>query len=146
MIDRQFPHSRLTTQTRRQEPPSTLPRLLAWAAAECGPWLGLGRSPEARQFPTNHLDRLGDRGGGACCPARVDGLIVDLAAELLADRSRDLVRTVVLEVHAAARAIALEPVAHVEVLLEVVPQREVEERPAVRSELHRRRQPALDDP
>jgi hypothetical protein len=41
--------------------------------------------------------------------------------------------------------VALEPVAHVEVLLEVMSQREVEERPAVGRQLHRRRQPALDD-
>ena len=42
-------------------------------------------------------------------------------------------------------AVALEPVADVEVLLEVVAEREVEERPPVGGQLHRGRQPALDD-
>ena len=36
--------------TRRQAPPSLLPRLPALAASECGPWLG-ARDPEARQHP-----------------------------------------------------------------------------------------------
>ena len=51
----------------------------------------------------------------------------------------------VVEVHAAAGAVALEPVADVEVLLEVVAQREVEERPLLRGQLHRGRQAALHD-
>src|SRR6266508_2381583 len=34
--------------TRRQSPPSSLPRLLALAADECGLWLG-ARDPETRQ-------------------------------------------------------------------------------------------------
>ena len=51
----------------------------------------------------------------------------------------------VVVVHAPARAVALEPVADVAVLLEVVAQREVQERPPARGELHRRRQAALDD-
>ena len=44
-----------------------------------------------------------------------------------------------------AGAVTLEPVPHVEVLLEVVPEREEEERASVRGQLHRRREPALDD-
>ena len=47
--------------------------------------------------------------------------------------------------HAPAGAVAVEAVPHVEVLLEVVAQREVEERPPGGRELHRRRQAALDD-
>ena len=43
MAGRQFSHSRMTTQTRRREPPSPLPRLRALAAAERGPLLGLCR-------------------------------------------------------------------------------------------------------
>jgi len=42
-------HARLWPAiTRRQEPPSPLPRQPAFAADECGPWLG-PRDPEARQ-------------------------------------------------------------------------------------------------
>ena len=78
-------------------------------------------------------------------PSAVDRPVVDLAPDLLGDRGGDLVRAVGLEVHAAPGAVALEPVADVEVLLEVVPEREVEERPPVRGQLHRRRQAALDD-
>jgi hypothetical protein len=45
----------------------------------------------------------------------------------------------------AAGAIAVQAVPDVEVLLEVMPQREVEERPLRCGQLHRRRQPALHD-
>ena len=48
-------------------------------------------------------------------------------------------------VHAPARAVPLEPVADVDLLLEVEPQREVEEGPAAGGELHRRAQSALHD-
>ena len=48
-------------------------------------------------------------------------------------------------VHPAAGSVAVEPVGDVEALLEVVAQREVEERPPRRGQLHRRRQPALND-
>src|SRR5438270_10446972 len=48
-------------------------------------------------------------------------------------------------VHAPACAVALEAVGDVEVLLEVVAEREVEEGPVVGRELHRRGQPTLDD-
>ena len=42
-------------------------------------------------------------------------------------------------------AVPVEPVPYVELLLEVVPQRDVEERPPVRGQLHRRGEPALHD-
>src|SRR5688572_3506588 len=43
----------MTTQTRRREPPSALPRQPALAAAECGSRLGLDRPREhARYRPT----------------------------------------------------------------------------------------------
>ena len=50
MDDRQLPHARMTTQTRRWEPPSTLPRQEALAAAECGPQLGLDRPREHANY------------------------------------------------------------------------------------------------
>src|SRR5215211_4430529 len=51
----------MTTQTRRREPPSTLPRPPALAAAECGPRLGLGR-PRGH---ANHRSPIRDRLDGA---------------------------------------------------------------------------------
>ena len=59
--------------------------------------------------------------------------------------ARDLLGPVVLEVHEAPGAVALEPVPDVQVLLKVVAERKDEERPLVGGQLHRRRQPALDD-
>ena len=44
-----------------------------------------------------------------------------------------------------ARPVALQPVADVALLLEVVLERDVQERPPCRRELHRRREAALDD-
>ena len=80
-------------------------------------------------------------------PSRLDRAVVDGAVDLLGDRLGDRPpgrrRRVV---HAAAGAVPLQPMADVAVLLEVVPQREVQERPARgRGQLHRRRQAALDD-
>ena len=86
--------------------------------------------------------RAAAAGGGA---ARLDGPVVDLAADLLGDRRGDDLGRRRLEVHAAARAVAPEPVPHVGVLLEVVAEREVEERPAVGGQLHRRGQASLHD-
>src|SRR3954462_11550846 len=75
----------------------------------------------------------------------LDGAVGDVAAaELLGKRAGDLGRAVRLEGHAAAGAVAVEAVADVEVLLEVVAQREVEEGALRRRQLHRRRQAALD--
>src|SRR6185312_14747895 len=48
-------------------------------------------------------------------------------------------------VHVLAGAVAVEPVTDVEVLLEMVPEREVEERAPGGSQLHGGGQPALDD-
>ena len=50
-----------------------------------------------------------------------------------------------IEVQHAAGAVLVEPVADVEVLLEVVAQRNVEERAAGRRQLHARGQPSLHD-
>jgi len=43
MVDRQLPHPRLATQTRRQAAPSPLSRLLALPAGDGAPCLGLAR-------------------------------------------------------------------------------------------------------
>jgi hypothetical protein len=48
-------------------------------------------------------------------------------------------------VHAPTGAVAVEAVSPMEVLFEVVSEREVEERAAVSDELHARGEPALDD-
>src|SRR5215218_8509763 len=94
---------------------------------------------------SENLEQLGDQLRRPRGAVRLDRLIVDLTADLLGDRDGDLLRAVRLEVHPPARAVALQPVAYVEVLLEVVAEREVEERSPVRGQLHRRRQAALDD-
>src|SRR5215208_8157749 len=57
MIDRQLRHSRMTTQTRRREPPSALTRQPALPAAECGPRLGLNRP---RKHPNHRSINLAD--------------------------------------------------------------------------------------
>src|SRR5207248_6565233 len=74
-----------------------------------------------------------------------DRAVIDLPADLLGDRCGNLLGAVAVKVHAAAGAVALEPVADVEVLLEVMLQREIEKRPAARGQLHRGGQPTLDD-
>src|SRR5688500_6050425 len=63
MIDRQLPHSRMTTQTLRREPPSAWTRQPALPAAECGPRLGLDRPREHPNHQSTIL-RLGRFGHG----------------------------------------------------------------------------------
>src|SRR5437764_323226 len=79
----------------------------------------LGRSRPAR-FPINHLEQLRDRGRGSGGAARIDLAVVDRTADLRGDRGRDLFGPVGLEVHRTTGSVAVEPVADVEVLLEVV--------------------------
>lgn len=75
----------------------------------------------------------------------VDGAVVGVAADLGGDRLADHLRAGCAEVHAPAGAVAVEAVGDVEGLLEVVPQRKVEERPAGGGQLHAGGQSALDD-
>ena len=85
------------------------------------------------------------RAAATAAPSALDRPVADVAADLLGDRRRDHVGRRGVEVHAPPGAVAVEAMADVEVLLEVVAQREVEERPPARRELHRRRQAPLDD-
>ncbi len=85
------------------------------------------------------------RPAARAAPSARDRQIVDRPADLRGDRGGDVRWLRGLEVHAPAGPVALQPVPDVEVLLEVVPQREVQERPPGRRQLHRRGQPALDD-
>ena len=77
---------------------------------------------------------------------RIDRQVVDGAAELGDDHGGEMVgigRIVIVE--PPAGAVPLQAVVDVEVLLEVVLQRHVDERPPVGGELHARREPALHD-
>jgi len=67
------------------------------------------------------------------------------ASDLVRDCFCDCLGRGVAEVHRPPGAVAVEAAAEVEVLLEVVLEREVDERPAVRGQLHRGGQPALHD-
>ena len=83
-----------------------------------------------------------------CCAARrapssLHVAVVDVASDLLRDRFCDLLGWGVVVVHAAPGAVAFQAMADVKVLLEVVAQREVDEGPLVRGQLHRRREASL---
>jgi hypothetical protein len=94
---------------------------------------------------TSGSEELRDRCGGPGCAVGLDGAVVDLSPYLLGDCGGYLRRAVELEVHAPTGPVALEAVAYMEVLLEVMPQWEVQERAPVGGQLHRRREPTLDD-
>ena len=81
-------------------------------------------------------EQLGDGCSGTGRPGCVDRLVVDVATDFLGDGRGDLSGTVEVEIHCPASAVSVEPVADMEVLLEVVPQREVEEWPPVGGEFH----------
>src|SRR4051812_19891069 len=133
-----FPASPLTARVRLFGEVSATLSLLLFPRLRGGP---LDLALRALRGASDELRDHRRRPRGA---VRLDVAVVDrAAAELLRQRRGYLRRAVDGEVHAAPRAVALEPVPDMEVLLEVVAQREVEERPLGRGQLHRRRQTAL---
>ncbi len=78
------------------------------------------------------LEQLHEASGGTGGAVGLDIAVFDVAADLLGDRRRNPLWRGVIEVHATTGSVAFEPMADVEVLLEVVAQREVEERPLLR--------------
>ena len=78
-----------------------------------------------------------------CCAVAFHWLVVDLQSHFLSDHAGDQLGRGFLEVDHAAGAVLLKPVADMEVLLEVMAQRNVEERPASGCQLHAGRQAAL---
>jgi len=81
----------------------------------------------------------GDSLGRAARPVGLNRAVVDVFADLLGNRLGDYRRRSVVEVHASSRAVALEAVEDMDVLLEVVLEREVDERLPVGGGLRRRR-------
>ena len=93
-------------------------------------WLSCGAGAAPGSASLALFEQRGDQRRRARGAVGLDRPVVDLAADLSAIAAAIVSGVVAFEVHAAAGAVALEPVADVEVLLEVVAEREVEERPA----------------
>src|SRR5215471_861144 len=91
------------------------------------------------------LDEFGDELGGAGRAVGLNVAVADGLAGQFGDVGGDEVRVGGGVVHVSAGAVAVESVADVEVLLEVVPERKVQERPLGGGQLHGGGQPALDD-
>src|SRR6201999_4230084 len=91
------------------------------------------------------LCEFGDEPGGAGRAVGLDVAVADGLAGQFGDAGGDQVGVGRQVVHARAGAIAGEPVPDVEVLLEVVPEREVQERALGGGQLHSGGQPTLDD-
>ena len=85
------------------------------------------------------------RAAARAAPSARDGAVPAAAAELFCDRLGNALRCGGRVLHAPARAMAVEAVRDVAALLEMPLEREVEEWPPRRDELHRRREPALHD-
>src|SRR3954451_23387050 len=96
-------------------------------------------------MPAVALNQLGDGGGGAGRAVTLDRRLRPRLGELARQRGGDALGRGGPVVHRAAGAVALEPVADVDVLLEVAREREREERAAGGRQLHARGEPALDD-
>jgi hypothetical protein len=79
------------------------------------------RGRNAGERPSEQLRDQGGRPGRA---ARVDRPVGDLAPNLVGDRGCDLLRAAGREVHRPPGGVALEAVADVEVLLEVVAEKQ----------------------
>src|SRR5579872_4356281 len=89
------------------------------------------------------LEHLGDQPCGPLGPVGLYRPVARFAGELACDRFGDRLRGRVGVFHAATGAVALETVPHVEVLLEVVPQRNIDEGTPCCGQLHRRREATL---
>src|SRR5690349_10849161 len=90
------------------------------------------------------LDEFGDEPGGAGRAVGLDVAVADGLAGQLSDAGGDQVGVGRQVVHARAGAVTVEPVPDVEVLLEVVPEREIQERALGGGQLHGGGQAALD--
>src|SRR5690348_6165089 len=89
----------------------------------------LTESDLSTQFHGGYLlDEFGYELCGACSAVGLDVAVADGLAGQLGNMRRDEIRVSRGVFHALPSAIAVKPVAHVEVLLEVVPEREVHER------------------
>src|SRR5215208_3880283 len=96
-------------------------------------------------MPAVRLEEFRDGGRGAGGTVAFDRRLRPRLGELARQRGGDALRRGGPVVHRAAGAVALEPVADVDVLLEVAGEREREERPARGGQLHAGREAALDD-
>src|SRR3954451_5091229 len=106
---------------------------------------GNGASPlRSAGRRTAVLHQLGDQPGGPARTGAVDGQVARFAADQLQDRGSERLRGGVVEVEPIGGAVAVEAVAHVEALLEVAFERQRDERPARGNQLHRGREPTLN--
>src|SRR5207249_40158 len=103
--------------------------------------VGLG-SRDTRRYL---LDEFGDEMGGAGRAVGLNVAVADGLSGQLGDLGGDEVGVGGGVVHVLTGSVTVEPVVDVEVLLEVVPEREVEERALGGGQLHGGGQPALDD-
>src|SRR5258705_6046721 len=89
--------------------------------------------------------QVGQQLGGAGGAIDLDREIPGIATDLRGNGVSEHVRTQVLVVQPASGAVLGEPVGDVEVLFEVMPQRNVDERTAGGGQLHARGESTLDD-
>src|SRR5207253_4568338 len=94
------------------------------------------RTPDRPAAIPRRLEEFGDSLRGPGGTAGLDRAVIGLALELLDDGGGNYLGRRASEVHRPARPIAIESMAHMEVLLEVMPQREIDERPPVGGQLH----------
>src|ERR1700742_382662 len=86
--------------------------------------------------PSRASDELGQEGGRPGGTVGLDGAVAHRAADLLSYRRGERLRPGLGVVHAPAGAVLGQPVPDVEVLLEVIAQRQVDEGALARGELH----------
>ena len=92
---------------------------MCWPAC----WALCGCQSGTNFAATRLLEELQEASGGTGGAVDLDISVFDLTADLFGDRRRDPLWRRVVKVHAATGSVAFEPMADVEVLLEVVAQR-----------------------
>ena len=146
-------HRRVRADSRQEPVGAAAHETLSRAAtlAEQHGMTGIGR--RARELltrcppgenPCAGSDQRGDHPAARCAPSVSTGRYSTLAADLHRDRLGNGLGTGAVVVHAPPRAVAVESVPDVIILLEMVPEREIQEWSAQRGQFHAGGQPALD--
>src|SRR5262245_10012543 len=91
------------------------------------------------------LEQIGQQAGGAGGAVGGDRTVGDGAPDLGGDRVGQGGGVGVVELHAPAGPVSAQPVRDMEVLLKMVPEWHIDERPAGGGQLHTGRQSTLDD-
>src|SRR5579863_8365100 len=105
--------------------------------------MGLTMRSKLKETVYSSSDEFDNAGSGLRCPVAFNIAVQHFSANFLGDRGCDDLGCRLLKIHTATSPVAFQPMSHVEVLLEMMSQGKIQERPLGCSQLHRSGQSAL---